>query len=672
MSDEWEPLSKDALVLQPIQLGSLQIRNRIFVPAHTTSFGHNHLPSDQHLAYHVERARGGVGAIIFEAIRVQENCVGRPQAVAGFDASCIEPFSRVAKAVQQEGARLLGQIIHLGRQVDGDFERTVSWAPSDIRWSSHSAMPHAMTEDDMQTVIDAHVRTSLNLIDAGLDGIEIQLAHGHLLPQFLSPLSNQRTDAYGGSLENRLRFPLAVVRAVRQAVGSHYCLGIRLGVEEFLPDSLHLDEAVLIAQHLAQAVQLDFINVSHSAYHASHSLAMQMADMAIDPQPFRQFPQAVRTALRNNGHHLPVLAVCRFRTLQQAESALQAGQADMIGMARAHIAEPAIVRKTLSGKQADIRPCINCNQGCAGMLEKNIAIRCLVNPRTGLESRWEPLQDLPQASSGSKIIVVGGGPGGMEAAADLASLGHEVQLWEEKNLLGGQLQMGSTLSGREEWQRLLSFQQQRLHQQGVTVRLNQSATIENLLAESPTAIVLATGSLVRPVSLAGGGHVYSLSEALENTAQLGQQLAFIDLTGEWSSLASIEHLAQEHKLSVFTPGTAFAWRTTIYSNLANQQRLRAKKVRIVPLRKALSWDGKTLLLEDNSTGETLEHNEFDSVIVAQYGIANDLLHSGLRASGIPVTLLGDSLAPRTAMEAIYEAAQAARTLHTTFLSTITQ
>src|SRR5690606_35345410 len=230
---------------------------------------------------------------IFEAIRVQNNCVGRPQAVAGFDRSCIEPFARIARAVNAEGARLLGQVIHLGRQVDGDFERTVSWAPSDIRWSSSAAMPHVMTEDDMQTVIDAHVRTSLNLVEAGLDGIEVQLAHGHLLPQFLSPLSNQRDDAYGGSLENRMRFPLAVVAAIRKAVGKDFCMGIRLGAEEFLPEALHLDEAVEIARRLAQAVQLDFVNVSHSAYHASYSLAMQMADMAIDPQPFRQFPAAV-------------------------------------------------------------------------------------------------------------------------------------------------------------------------------------------------------------------------------------------------------------------------------------------------------------------------------------------------------------------------------------------
>ena len=677
MPDDFPSLAHNARILQPIQLGNLTLRNRIFVPAHTTNFGKDHLPSDQHLAYHVERARGGVGAIIFESIRVQENCVGRPQGVAGFDRACIEPFSRIARAVNAEGSRLLGQIIHLGRQVDGDFERTVSWGPSDIRWSASSAMPHVMTEDDMQTVIDAHVRTALNLMEAGLDGIEVQLAHGHLLQQFLSPLSNQRDDAYGGSLENRMRFPLAVVAAVRQALGPDVCLGVRLGAEEFLPEGLHLDEAVQVAARLAEMVALDFVNVSHSAYHSSRSLAMQMADMAIDPEPFREYPASVRKTLRENGHGIPVMAVCKFRTLQEAEAALQAEQADMVGMARAHIAEPALVRKTLEGRQHEIRPCINCNQGCAGMLEKNIAIRCLVNPRTGLESLWPATTGGSQtqaasaqgqgsgsaAASPMSVIVVGGGPGGMEAAAELASRGHQVELWEASDRLGGQLKHATRLTYRKEWERLLEFQQQRLIAHNVRVRLNTEADVQSLIAAAPDAVVLASGSLLRPIDLAGGGQVFQLTEALSQPEALGLRVAFVDLTGEWSSLSAIEHLAQTHQVSVLTPGAAFAWRTTIYSTLATSYRLRELKVRILPLRKALAWDGQTLQVEDVSTGELLDLPGFDSVIVAQYNRANDGLHAPLRNAGMPVTLIGDCLAPRTAMEAIYEAAEAARRIH---------
>src|SRR5690606_36849248 len=174
------------------------------------------------------------------------------------------------------------------------------------------------------------------------------------------------------------------------------------------------------------------------------------------------FPAAVRQSLHQGGHPIPVMAVCRCRTLHEAEAALQAGHADLVGMARAHVAEPAIVKKTIVGRQDEIRPCINCNQGCAGMLEKNIAIRCLANPRTGLESRWPETEALHKASRPGRIIVVGGGPGGMEAAAELAALGHSVQLWEANTALGGNLRHAAALTHRSEWERLLTFQRNRL------------------------------------------------------------------------------------------------------------------------------------------------------------------------------------------------------------------
>jgi 2,4-dienoyl-CoA reductase-like NADH-dependent reductase (Old Yellow Enzyme family) len=255
-------------VLEPLRVGNLTFRNRIIVPAHTTNFGDDHLPGERHLAYHRERARGGVGAIIFESIRVQANTLGRPAAVGGYDPRCIEPFRRITQAVQAEGAKILGQIIHLGRHVDGDFERTISWGASAIPWSATAAAPRPMDRDDMATVIAGHVVTAENLIAAGFDGIELQMAHGHLLQQFLSPLSNQRDDEFGGTRENRMQFPLAVLQAVRDAVGPDVCLGIRVSGDEYVEGGLHIDEMTAIVDALARAVPIDFVNVSHSAYHA--------------------------------------------------------------------------------------------------------------------------------------------------------------------------------------------------------------------------------------------------------------------------------------------------------------------------------------------------------------------------------------------------------------------
>ncbi|MDF2232374.1 FAD-dependent oxidoreductase [Albimonas sp. CAU 1670] len=647
-------------VLAPLDLGPLRIRNRIVVPAHTTNFGEHHLPSQRHLDYHVARARGGVGAIIFESIRVHLNSLGRPQAVQGFDPACIEPFRRITAAVQAEGAKILGQIIHLGRQVEGDFERTVSWGPSPLPWSATALPPKAMDEWDMAEAVEAHVATARNLVAAGFDGIELQMAHGHLLPQFMSPLSNRRTDEYGGSLENRLRFPIRVLRAVREAVGPDMCLGVRLSGEEWLPEGLHIEEAERAAVLLAQAARVDFFNVSHSAYHASYSLATQMADMAMDPAPFRTLPARIRAALRIEGHAAPVFAVCRFTTLAEAEAAIADGTADAVAMARAHLAEPAIVKKTLEGREDEIRPCIACNQGCAQNLERNLPLRCLVNPMAGLEGEWAEPEELP-APTPRRVLVVGGGSAGMEAARTAAARGHAVTLWEAGERLGGQLLWTEAMPKRAAFARFLDHQRKALERLGVRVELNRRADADAIRGFGAEAILLATGASLAEPALPGGGAVVSPTRALSDPEALGPRIAFVDLTGEWTAISVIERLADLGKsVTVLTAPAAFAWRTSIYSTLATTQRLREAGVRIRTLRRATRWDGATLTVEDLSCGETETLEGLSAVVVADHAASDPALWRALKSEGLPVVQIGDALAPRTAVEAVYAGHKAAR------------
>ncbi|MFM7570350.1 MAG: NADH-dependent flavin oxidoreductase, partial [Betaproteobacteria bacterium] len=372
----------------PLEINGLQLRNRIFMPAHTTNFGAEHLPSGRHVAYHRERAAGGVALIIFEAIRVMENTLGRPQGVCGYTPESIPAFRAVADAVHEGGAAFIAQICHMGRQIDGEYERTVSWGASPIRWSLGAYPPRQMNRQDMQQVIDAHLRTAENMLEAGADGIELHWGHGHLLQQFLSPLSNKREDEYGGSTENRLRFPLELAMRLREALGPDVCLGVRISAEEYHDDGLTLDESSRIIELAAPQVQFDFIHVSHSAYHMSRSLGTQMADMAVDPAPFRMLPGRIRQAAAGSAKPVAILTVCKYRTLEDAEQMLESGGADMIGLARAHVAEPALVAKWQSGRADEVQPCIGCNQGCAQNLERNIALTCLVNPRAGREAVW--------------------------------------------------------------------------------------------------------------------------------------------------------------------------------------------------------------------------------------------------------------------------------------------
>jgi 2,4-dienoyl-CoA reductase-like NADH-dependent reductase (Old Yellow Enzyme family) len=646
--------------LSRLEVGNLAFRNRIFVPAHTTNFGVHHLPSEQHLAYHRARAKGGVGAIIFESIRVHANSLGRPQAVGGFDPACVDPFRRITDAVKAEGACILGQIIHLGRQVEGDFERTVAWGASPIPWATSALPPRPMDRFDMEEVIDGHLRTARNLMAAGFEGIELQMAHGHLLQQFMSPLSNRRDDDYGGSIENRLRFPAQVLAALRAELGSDVCLGIRVSGDEYIEGGLGIDEVEQMVPMLAAQTKIDFVNVSHSAYVASYSLATQMADMAFDPAPFRALPARIRTRLRATGFATPVFAVCRFTKLEQAETLLAGEGADAVGMARAHLAEPAIVSKSIAGRFDEIRQCIACNQGCAGMLERNLPIRCLINPIAGLEGQYDEPETLARADR-KKFLVIGGGPAGLEAARVAASLGHDVSLWECSDALGGQLRSAWLMPKRAKFKDFIDFQIAALARLGVTVAFNRSADPDAIVAFGADRIILATGADTTPLAVAGNGPVFTLPQALQAPDQLGASVAVFDRSGEWGALSALEYFADLGKaVTLFSPAAGYAWRTTIYSSLANSRRLRERKVRIATLRAVRSFDDNTLEVEDLSTGALERLAGFSALVAVDHDSADQTLYRALRKAGLPVHQVGDNNAPRTALEATYQGHMAAR------------
>jgi 2,4-dienoyl-CoA reductase-like NADH-dependent reductase (Old Yellow Enzyme family) len=646
--------------LSPLQVGRLTFRNRIFVPAHTTNFGEHHLPSAQHLSYHRARAKGGAGAIIFESIRVHANSLGRPQAVCGFDPACVDPFKKITDAVKQEGAAMLGQIIHLGRQVEGDFERTVSWGASPVPWSISALPPRPMDDYDMEEVIEGHLRTARNLVAAGFDGIELQMAHGHLLQQFLSPLSNKRDDEYGGAIENRLRFPARVLAALRAELGGAICLGIRISGDEYQDGGLGIDEVERMVPMLARQTQIDFVNVSHSAYVASYSLATQMADMAFDPTPFRDLPARIRAQLRGHGFETPVLAVCRFTRLEQAETMIAADQADAIGMARAHLAEPAIVRKSIAGRFDEIRQCIACNQGCAGMLERNLPVRCLINPVAGLEGQYDEPENVPRTAR-KKFLIIGGGPAGLEAARVAASLGHDVTLWERGETLGGQLRTAWLMPKRANFKSFIEFQIAALKRLDVTIAFGREADLAAITAFGADRIILATGSDTARLPISGDGSVFTLPDALRAPERLGDSVAVFDRTGEWGALSAIEHFADLGKrVTLFSPAAGYGWRTTVYSTLANSRRLRERKVRIATLRMVRAFGGGTLEAEDLSTGAIERLEGFSALVAVDHDSTDQTLYRALRKGGLPVYQVGDNNAPRTALEATYQGHMAAR------------
>lgn len=654
-------------VFRALALGPVTLRNRIFVPAHTTNFGEDNRPSERHLAYHRARAAGGAAMIVFEGIRVHRSSLGRRQGVSGYDPAAIPAFARIARAVQAEGARLFGQIIHLGRHIDGTYARMSAWGASAIPWSATAPPPHPMTVAEIAEVVGAHAAVARNLVEAGLDGIELQMAHGHLIQQFLSPASNLREDRYGGSEANRMRLARETLAAVRDAVGDRAALGIRISADEFLEGGLTLADMQRIVPALLAGTRVDFVNVSHSAYHGSYTIATQMADMAFAADAFHHLPRGIADALREAGHDVPVLAACRFRSVAEAEAMLADARIAMVGMARAHIADPALVRKAAEGREHETRPCIACNQGCAGFLAQNLAITCLASPATGREAAWSPPGEVPpRVPSPRRVLVVGGGPAGMEAAAVAAARGHRVTLWEAADRLGGALLWTERMSKRREFGRLIEAQRAALVRAGVRVETGRSADAGAIAEAEPEAVLIATGAEPAASAFPGGGAGLTLEQALAAPDALGERVAVVDQLGSWAVGAVIEWLADLGKrVAVIAPTGQIGWQITLYSAFAWRHRLREAGVRILGFRAVQAYQPGRTVLVDLSTGAAEEH-AFDSIVAPTHGRPRDALAEACRAAlagrndPVPVRLIGDAVSARSALEAVYEGHEAGR------------
>lgn len=491
------------------------------------------------------------------------------------------------------------------------------------------------------------------------------MGHGHLLQQFLSPAVNLRQDAYGGSPENRLRFAIETVRAVREAIGGSMAVGIRVSADEFLPGGLNLAAMQDATLALCGAVELDFVNVSHSAYHGSYTISTQIADMAFPRGSFHHLPRSIAAALRAAGRETPVFAVCRFRSVAEAEAMLAGDDVAAVGMARAHIADPAIVRKAAEGREAETRPCLACNQGCAGFLALSLPITCVSNPAAGREAEWAlPAPSLSRPHR--HVAVVGGGPAGMEAAAIAAARGHRVTLWEAADRVGGALLWNERMPLRRDML-LLDAQRRALDRSGVELRLGSRAGPDQLM-HGLDAVLVATGATPAILPLLEG-KVWTMEQALADPLMLGDHVVVQDLVGSWAIAGFIEWLAGTgRRVTVLAPTGTTGWQVNIYSSFAWRQRLRDHSVRILGLHATKGLVDGTLQLTDLSTGEEREMPGVSSLVAPAPAVPDDLLFRTLtdafsrRVDAPALVAIGDCVAARSALEAVFEGHQAGRAL----------
>jgi len=609
---------------------------RVVFSAHLTNAAENGLPTPQHAAYYAARAAGGAALIITEEHSVHPGDRPYEKLIRGHDPAVVPGYRRITDAVHAHGVPVLAQLNHNGGQSSGMYSRQPVWAPSALADPMFREVAKEITTVEIAEIVDGYARTAAHCVAGGFDGVELQCSHASLLRQFLSPLTNRRTDGYGGSLENRVRIVAEVAAAVREVIGPHRLLGVRICGDEGIVGGTSLDEAVRTARILEPLV--DHINTSVGV--ATATLHMIEAPMPVSPGYALPVSAAIRAAVS-----VPVIGVGRFTTRAQVERALADGHCDLVGVVRGQIADPGFA------SSADVRPCVACNQECVGRVGLNQRLGCLVNPRAGREA-----QPLPPPSARRRVLVVGGGPGGLKAAATAAARGHDVALHERGPRTGGQVADAASAPGRAEFGEVTRALHAECVRLGVEIRTGVETGPADVERERPGVVVLATGA--RPtVPHWATERVVDVRDVLAGRRHPAGAVLVHDELGFHHATSVAEVLAARGCcVTVSTPGMVVGQDLGLTLDMELfHRRAHAAGIALVTDRVvtgAVEHDGRvSVAVLHHLVGETGKET-YDWVVTCVPPTPEDELWIALRDGGVPVHRVGDCLAPRRADAAI--------------------
>ncbi|WP_457031937.1 mycofactocin system FadH/OYE family oxidoreductase 2 [Kitasatospora sp. P5_F3] len=635
----------------PLRVGPLTLANRVVFSAHLTNYAEDGLPSEQHAAYYAARAAGGAGMIITEEHSTHPTDWPYEKLIHGFHPEAVAGYRRITEAVHAHGVPILAQLNHNGGQASSMYSRLPVWAPSAVPDPLFREVPKAVDEAEIAEVVAGYATVAANCVAGGFDGVELQCSHSSIVRGFLSPATNLRTDGYGGPLAHRARLLLELVAAVRAAIGPDRALGVRLCGDELIKGGITLDEAVEVARMVEATGQVDYINTSIGV--ATSTLYLIEASMAV-PAGYALFiSNAIRRAVK-----LPVIGVGRIKDPAQAERALAEGHCDLVGVVRGQIADPDFLAKARSGHASDIRSCLSCNQECVGRMGLNRWLGCIENPRAGREAVPLPMP----GRRGRRVLVVGGGPAGLQAAASAARRGHLVTLYEREPATGGQVAEAASVPVRAEFLDVVRNLAAECRRLDVEIRTGQEATMESLAAEQPNVVVLATGARPQPPYWAGDlARVVDVRDVLTGRAAPEGEVLVVDELGFHQATSVAELLADRGcRVRISTPGMVVGQDLGITLDLETfTVRAEAKGIRqttdevVTSARTAPDGERVQLDILTHTTG-AMTTAEVDWVVCAVHQTPEDELWQALRDAPFEVHRVGDCLAPRRAHAAVIE------------------
>ena len=630
----------------PLRVGSFTVRNRIVSTAHGTGMADNGLPSQRHLNYWASKAKGGIGLIITEGDPVHPSDSAWPGCIQLWRDDIIEPFRRIAEAVHQHGGRIVGQMSHLGCSGSGALTGRPAWSASAIRNPSTLETSHEMTLEEIREMVQAYASAARRLREAGLDGVEVHAAHGYLVEQFMSPLFNHREDEYGGSEERRLRFPQEVIAAVRKAVGSDCTVGIRISGDEFDEDGLNLEHMQGVVGRLTAAGELDYVNVTFKGPSGA-----VIAPMYVPPGQFVYLAAGIKQVT-----DLPVICIERINNPVLAEAILERNEADLVGMTRANICDPELPNKTREGRLDEIHYCIAINEGCSGRLGKGAPITCALNPSVGQEAETQ----ITPASVKKRVMVVGGGIAGMEAARVAAARGHQVSLYERETQLGGQLQIAAKAPGRSDMAEPVRYYTRQFELLAVPVLLGVAVDEALVRKENPDAVIVATGSLpaLPPIEgikegNAAGVNVVLARDVLGGTAEVaGEKIVVFAMDQDMEGLTTADFLAERGKqVEILIPGPTVAAKLEGLTGTMLMTRLAGNNVKLNIMTGVKAVRDGAVIAFDPLSNRQWQLEGVRTLVISAGSLANDTLSKALRGQVKEIHIVGDSALPRRVLDA---------------------